>query len=54
LDTRVALVTKFRSALSPGGRQVMVTVTTAPLTAEGDKIKLQFKPYEIKTVKVRF
>ena len=28
--------------------------TTAPLTAEGDKIKLQFKPYEIKTVKVRF
>ena len=28
--------------------------TTAPLTAQGDKIRLQFKPYEIKTVKVRF
>ena len=28
--------------------------TTAPLTAQGDKLRLQFKPYEIKTVKVRF
>ena len=27
---------------------------TAPLTAEGEKIKLQLKPYEIKSVKVRF
>jgi len=28
--------------------------TVAPLTAEGNKIRLQFKPFEIKTVKVRF
>jgi alpha-mannosidase len=28
--------------------------TTAPLAAQGNKLRLNFKPYEIKTVKIKF
>jgi alpha-mannosidase len=45
---------KLPRAITEAAETDLMERTTAPLTVQGDKIRLQFKPYEIKTVKVRF